>query len=530
MKPSCQDASILTTARHICYGLLGGALAIKGLALLFGLLGATKTANSGQAHTMSHSLSHISGALAMSGVSLGLLAIAYWASVFIRPVGYSLDDGHKSIGIVRFAIEVGVIIGAGVLALVMSGSSGHGLVGFTALAVALAYGVFRAVEFFGAARLGRLGGRLGLGRLGAKTSRGADNESKSYAEGMREYRASQQDAGKLKPAERAVNTADATTESTTDTAGEHLLPATPARPLDEVLADIDSHIGLSDFKAHVRRDLAFQRAEKMKAEADPEYQSSHRRLHCIYSGPPGTGKTMSAKLHAEAYTALGISNGRFAATSVSKLLSGVYIGTARKVLGELLHSATGGVVFLDEFAALLNARGSTGNMGSEVVEELLDRLENDESCPTVIVAGYEDLIDTALAQDAGFASRFRNRFLFVSYTPDELLAIAEAHIHADRHRLSSDARAQLRAALSALYERYATHPAWSSARVAVTLYQKAKEAQSEALHARVQADPAYDLMRIEAADIDGALAAYLAGKPYPEQSKRQPGLADLFAA
>ena len=55
----------------------------------------------------------------------------------------------------RFAIEVGFVIGAGALALVMCENTRHGLVGILAVGAALTYGVFRSVEFLGAERLTR---------------------------------------------------------------------------------------------------------------------------------------------------------------------------------------------------------------------------------------------------------------------------------------------------------------------------------------------------------------------------------------
>lgn len=147
MKALHADAEVMTSAKYAVYALLGGAAVLKsvswGLGLLAGV-GRGQLSSSTAAHNMSHSLADISGALAMSAAALTLLILAYWVSSAVRPAGYSLDDGRKGSGIIRFAIEVGVVIGAGVLAFVMSDNSGHMLVGFIALGVGLAYGVFRS--------------------------------------------------------------------------------------------------------------------------------------------------------------------------------------------------------------------------------------------------------------------------------------------------------------------------------------------------------------------------------------------------
>jgi hypothetical protein len=142
------DAGALRAARRTIYGLLGVALALEAVSLLFRVLGAFANPNSGPAHTVSHELAHLSGAFAVGGLSVGFLYGAYVMSSVIRGSAWVYAGGRKLIGLLRFVLEVGVVLAAGVLSLVMCSDSGHVFIGFIALAASLLYGTYRTVEFF----------------------------------------------------------------------------------------------------------------------------------------------------------------------------------------------------------------------------------------------------------------------------------------------------------------------------------------------------------------------------------------------
>ena len=141
-------AGALRAARRTIYGLLGGALGLEAASLVFRVLGALANQNSRQAHTTSHELAHLSGAFAVGGLSVGFLYGAYVMSSVIRGSAWVYADGRKLIGLIRFVLEVGVVLAGGVLSLAMCSESGHLLIGFIALAVSLLYGAHRAVELF----------------------------------------------------------------------------------------------------------------------------------------------------------------------------------------------------------------------------------------------------------------------------------------------------------------------------------------------------------------------------------------------
>ncbi len=241
MRPPSDDAAVLTSAKYAVYGLLGSSAVLLVLswgADLLATFGRGQVSSDGPAHRLGHMLARLAGGLAMSTIAIVLLSIAYWASSVIRPPGYSLDDGRKGVGMTRFAIEVGFVIGAGALALVMCENTRHGLVGILAVGAALTHGVFRSVEFLGAERLTRPArfalrrvtrGRLRL--LAPKTANAdATGEALSYADHMRGYHAGEL-AGKPTRAEsapRVPHDAEAAVNPVADTARQ---------PAEDVHAD-----------------------------------------------------------------------------------------------------------------------------------------------------------------------------------------------------------------------------------------------------------------------------------------------------
>ena len=202
------DAGALRAARRTIYGLLGSALALEAVSLVFRVLGALANQNSGQAHTASHELAHLSGAFAVGGLSVGFLYVAYVMSSLIRGSAWVYADGRKLIGLIRFVLEVGVGLAAGVLSLVMCSDSGHVLIGFIALAASLLHGARRALEFFETSlpALGR--GRSGLHRVvaGANNPRVAERSETAAATTPTSASASATAASAVPPSRRLPDT------------------------------------------------------------------------------------------------------------------------------------------------------------------------------------------------------------------------------------------------------------------------------------------------------------------------------------
>ncbi len=106
-------------------------------------------------------------------------------------------------------------------------------------------------------------------------------------------------------------------------------------------------------------------------------------------------------------------------------LVGEYLGATAIKTNELIDSALGGVLFIDEAYSLVNdGEGQSDRFGNEAVQALLKRAEDDRENLVVILAGYERQMEDFLASNPGLNSRFAIRVRFAGYSPAELFALA----------------------------------------------------------------------------------------------------------
>ncbi len=192
--------------------------------------------------------------------------------------------------------------------------------------------------------------------------------------------------------------------------------AQPKRSLEELLAELDELTGLKRVKREVHRQVALLKVEKLRTEAGLKSPTITR--HLVFTGNPGTGKTTVARLVSGIYAALGLlSKGQLIEVDRSELVAG-YLGQTAAKTAEVVASAVGGVLFIDEAYSL------TGDQyGEEAVDTLVKEMEDRRDDLVVIVAGYPLPMIAFVAQNPGLASRFRTTIEFDDYTDDELTGI-----------------------------------------------------------------------------------------------------------
>ncbi|WP_320774805.1 AAA family ATPase [Streptomyces sp. CRN 30] len=202
------------------------------------------------------------------------------------------------------------------------------------------------------------------------------------------------------------------------------LPAGPTDPrlLEEALAELERMVGLEPVKRQVKALSAQLNMARLRAGQGLPVQPPKR--HFVFSGPSGTGKTTVARILGRVFYALGLLGGDHLVEAQRADLVGEYLGQTAVKANELIDSALGGVLFVDEAYSLSNSGYGKGDAyGDEALQVLLKRAEDNRDHLVVILAGYPEGMDRLLAANPGLSSRFTTRVDFPSYRPSELTSI-----------------------------------------------------------------------------------------------------------
>ncbi|WP_371557073.1 AAA family ATPase [Streptomyces longwoodensis] len=204
------------------------------------------------------------------------------------------------------------------------------------------------------------------------------------------------------------------------------LPAGPTDPglLEEALAELERMVGLEPVKRQVKALSAQLNMARLRAGQGLPVQPPKR--HFVFSGPSGTGKTTVARILGRVFYALGLLGGDHLVEAQRADLVGEYLGQTAVKANELIDSALGGVLFVDEAYSLSNTGYGKGDAyGDEALQVLLKRAEDNRDHLVVILAGYPEGMDRLLAANPGLSSRFTSRVDFPSYRPLELTEIGK---------------------------------------------------------------------------------------------------------
>ncbi len=219
----------------------------------------------------------------------------------------------------------------------------------------------------------------------------------------------------------------------------------PARPLEELLAELDELVGLQAVKAEVKLVTNLLQVQKLRRERDLPVLEQSR--HLVFTGNPGTGKTTVARLLAQIYRTLGVvKRGHLVETDRAGLVAG-YVGQTAPRVVAVFDSADEGVLLIDEAYSL--ARGGERDFGREAIDTIVKLIEDRRDRIVVIMAGYTDEMAELVATNPGIRSRFPRTIHFPDYTTDELLAIIDGMGDKGGYQLDDEARAKARAWLDA---------------------------------------------------------------------------------
>ena len=207
------------------------------------------------------------------------------------------------------------------------------------------------------------------------------------------------------------------TEAKTDVSPEEKIP--PKEDIAALKAELSSYIGLSAVKAEVENLINMATVYGMRREHG--LPTADMSLHMVFSGNPGTGKTMIARFMARVYHSLGIlSKGQLVEVDRSGLVAG-YVGQTAIKTSKVLERAKGGVLFIDEAYTLTSKEGN--DFGYEAVDTILKAMEDNREDLVVIVAGYIDRMEGFIDSNPGLQSRFNKYLHFADYSAEEMTDI-----------------------------------------------------------------------------------------------------------
>ena len=214
-----------------------------------------------------------------------------------------------------------------------------------------------------------------------------------------------------------------------------------AEEIEAVNRELDGIVGLDEVKGYIRSlQSHIAMNEKRKQQG---LKSASVSMHMIFTGNPGTGKTTIARLISRYMKAIGaLSTGQLVEVTRADLVA-QYVGQTAPLTMNVIRSALGGVLFIDEAYSLY--RGKDDSFGLEAIDTLVKAMEDNRENLIVILAGYKKEMAGFLEANSGLKSRFPNVINFKDYTGDELVRIADIQASSKGYVIEEEAKEALRA-------------------------------------------------------------------------------------
>ena len=140
----------------------------------------------------------------------------------------------------------------------------------------------------------------------------------------------------------------------------------------------------------------------------------------LFRGPPGTGKTTTAKKMGKVFYDMGfLATADVEECSATDLI-GQYVGQTGPKVQQLLDKALGRVLFIDEAYRL-----AEGHFAKEAMDEIVDSVTKPRYYKKLIIilAGYDADINRLMSVNAGLTSRFPEVIDFNPLTPEKCMAL-----------------------------------------------------------------------------------------------------------
>lgn len=242
------------------------------------------------------------------------------------------------------------------------------------------------------------------------------------------------DGYKKKMLEKPDKQLEERSEAETEFVGKYVVPE--ETNLEELMSELNGLTGMESVKKEVNNLVNLLKICRIRQEKG--LQTPPTTNHLVFLGNPGTGKTTVARILAKIYHNLGVlSKGQLVEVDRSGLIAGYMGQTGIKVM-EVVDSAKGGVLFIDE-AYALSSNKSEGDFGQEAIDILNKAMEDYKDDLIVIAAGYHKEMQTFLDANPGLRSRFNRTIEFENYNADDLIEIMTNRAKKLDYQIAEDA-------------------------------------------------------------------------------------------
>lgn len=241
--------------------------------------------------------------------------------------------------------------------------------------------------------------------------------------------------------------------------------------IDALFSDF---VGMAHLKEEVTRQASFIKIQQMRKAKKIAVAASPSR-HMVFKGNPGTGKTTLARIIADVYFELGVLKTNNVVETDRSGLIAEYLGQTAVKTKELIDSAIGGVLFIDEAYSLTEY---ANDYGSEAIDTLVKMMEDHRDDLVVIVAGYGDEMDRFVASNPGLQSRFNRYMDFPDYSEEELWEILLKLCKANSYIIQDQALLKPSLLLEFELQKQQQGKHFGNARYIRNLFERAIESQS----------------------------------------------------
>lgn len=277
--------------------------------------------------------------------------------------------------------------------------------------------------------------------------------------------------------------------------------------LADIVAEMDALVGLENVKRELNRFISLSRLAVLRRER--ELPSVRTNLHMVFSGPPGTGKTVVARKVGRMLKAIRLLKGGDCIEVDRSQLVAPYVGQTATKTREVIERSLDNVLFIDEAYTLTNQGSDRDPFGQEAIDTLLRLMENYRDRLVIIVAGYDGEMVKFINSNPGLASRFSRFVKFNAYSPKDLTQIFENMVADSKMSIDDAGRRAAARAVKDIADGHANDDTFGNARVIRGFFETIVTAQAERLSQQedLEALADADLQTITDQDIAAAVEA-----------------------